>query len=224
MKKLIHCASALAIGLPMSMGVAHAAEGYYGKVDGTYSFAGRMNFSTPARGGFPNLLGSGPRDTDKGFSGGGIGVGRSWDSGWRVEAEVRRHSTDMKKDFEVLSGKGEATLLMVNGYMDFNTDSFVQPYVGAGIGYGMFDIKAATSPAPSNQVANGDANNLAYQVQAGLGLRMSETMSLDLGWRYIGTDQLKISLTSVQPPTAAGYKTEVDYHESSVTVGLRMHF
>lgn len=97
---------------------------------------------------------------------GGAGLGKVLAYGLRADARVET-SEPYESDTEF-----KVTTLMGSLYYDFPTDQAASPYVGAGVGAGW----ASEKP--------GDDFGLAWQVSAGLNMRISDTLTGDVGYRF----------------------------------------
>ncbi len=75
-----------------------------------------------------------------------------------------------------------AQTLLANFYYDFHNSSDFTPYVGAGLGLAFTSLEMDT-PEWSNLDAN--STNFAWQVGAGVSYAFNETISADLGYRYM---------------------------------------
>ncbi len=75
-----------------------------------------------------------------------------------------------------------AQTLLANFYFDFHNSSDFTPYVGAGLGLAFTRMEADT-PEWSNLDAN--STNFAWQVGAGVSYAFNETISADLGYRFV---------------------------------------
>jgi opacity protein-like surface antigen len=71
--------------------------------------------------------------------------------------------------------------IMANGYYDFNSGSGIHPYVMGGIGIAVPD-------ATDKWV---DKTAFAWQAGAGVGIKVSEKATVDLGYRYLRPQGLK---------------------------------
>ncbi len=130
------------------------------------------------------------------------GLGFAFENGFRAEAELARRTNEIESlDFDYYSSSSIdnifATSLMVNGFYDFNRDGQISPYVGLGVGWAKVDA------------GEDDDSKLAWQAMAGVGVALSERLTVDLGYRHFETDDLDY----VTVP--AGYEHE------AVTLGLR---
>ena len=149
--------SATALAALAAAAPAFATEGWYGRIDAGYAFAGGIDtefnrfFIDSDGDGFVDdeVFVDDDDDVDNGWLG-SIGGGYAFlGTGWRLEGEVSYHSgeTDgfeqlglilpiVGTTFDVFDSGAEANVwsLMVNGYYDFSWHANWSPYVGAGIG------------------------------------------------------------------------------------------
>jgi len=174
---------ALAALMTGAVGVAHATEGWYVRGDVGQSFDAELD----------------EFDLDNGFIA-DVGGGYSWDSGFRVEAELsyRINQWDVANQ---ASGDVIAWGLLANVFYDFNRQGRFRPYLGAGVGEGQvrFSIDGG-----GHRVDNG----LAYQGMAGIGIALNDQATLDIGYRYFRVNDV----------------IDRDYTNQGVTIGLRYQF
>jgi opacity protein-like surface antigen len=156
--------------------------------------------------------GSGEISYDTGLTAGGS-VGYMMDT-FRVEGEVSYQANDMDK----ISGNGgslfvngdiSALTFLVNGYIDFYTGGPVTPFITAGIGYSNVE---ADIEGESN-----DENLFTYQLGAGIGYAISETLTLDFRYRYLGAEDYEYSEVG-----AGSINAEISSH--NISAGLRFAF
>lgn len=87
------------------------------------------------------------------------------------------------------SAKKSEWLVMANAYVDLGTWSGITPYVGGGIGASRNTISSFQDiNTPNGGVAYGEQNsewNLAWAVHAGLGIEITDRLTLDLGYSYL---------------------------------------
>ncbi len=116
----------------------------------------------------------------------GVALGYKADE-YRAEVAVGYQSNSLDKAFgETVTDADVATLsFMVNGYRDFAIkDSSVSPYVMAGLG--MASIKLEDS-----EETFVDENVFAWQLGAGVGIKASDKVVVDLGLRYFKPSNVK---------------------------------
>ncbi len=107
----------------------------------------------------------------------GFGMGRRWSDNFRSDITF-----DYVGEYDLNNGTNDvdAVTVLANGYVDFNLSSFMNPYVGAGLGYG--DVEARVGGIKDND------DGLAYAVHAGVAVDVTERTLLDLSYRYRGID------------------------------------
>jgi opacity protein-like surface antigen len=147
-------------------------------------------------------------DTGFGFV---AAVGNSMQNGGRIEAELGYRKNDFDEvKFDGL-GKGDidgdisSLSGMGNAYYDFSTEGSFSPFIGAGLGFA--NIEADLDDASSE-----DDTVFAYQFILGGSFASSETLSVDLQYRYFATDDPEFDGLD------AGYSTH------NFMIGLRQSF
>ncbi|ACF12368.1 porin opacity type [Chlorobaculum parvum NCIB 8327] len=118
----------------------------------------------------------------------------------RLEAAVGYQSHDIadsEDDIDI-----SLLTVMANAYYDINTGSDVSPYIMAGAGWAHVGM-------PSDE----SDDVFAWQVGAGLGVKVSECTTLDLGYRYLKPNKFGPDGNDV-------YKWAVH----NVMLGLRFNF
>jgi opacity protein-like surface antigen len=66
--------------------------------------------------------------------------------------------------------------VLLNGYFDLPLNSFIKPYVGAGIGYGWAEA--------SGGGASVDDDGFAFAGMAGVTVDLTQQMALDVGYKF----------------------------------------
>jgi OOP family OmpA-OmpF porin len=189
--------------------LSFGATGWYGSVNAGVGIVpdGDLSLTIPGFGSETAEL-----SYDTGFTVGGA-VGYMMEN-FRVEGEISYQTNDM----DSLSAYGvsipfdgdiSALTFLVNGYMDFATGGPLTPYITGGLGYSNVD---ATIEGESN-----DDNLFTYQLGVGVGYAMSERMTLDLRYRYLGFEDYEYSEAGIGSLSA-----EVSSH--NITAGLRFAF
>jgi len=173
--------------------------------------------------GFDEMIGM-PADVELEFETGFVVAGSvGYDFGpARVEGEVSYQKNNFDKLTVSASGmsasidlSGDATSLafLANGYYDFVNNSAFTPYVSGGIGIANISYNDISSPSMDiNSEGDEDDTVFAYQVGAGIGFAATETLTIDLKYRYYGTAD----------PEFEGVKAEVGSH--NILLGLRYNF
>lgn len=112
---------------------------------------------------------------------------------FRIEGELSYRKTDNSSmtvsntsTVADIGGDLAATMAMLNFYYDF--DSYwknVQPFIGAGLGYGTFDL--SLSNAPVNGSNRSDANAIVFAAGGGLKYRPRSDFAFVGSYRYLDT-------------------------------------
>lgn len=119
----------------------------------------------------------------------GAALGGNITENLRGEVEVSYQSFDVDEvdegsdDVDESEGDVEGYFLMANLWRDFEVGG-VRPYVGGGVGMALMDVSIVYSTDNHDT----DHTDLALAAQAGAGLRVpvSESLTLDLGYRFRG--------------------------------------
>ncbi len=134
---------------------------------------------------------------DAEFDGGyvaGIAVGYDFDFGekygygnTRLEAEFayRENDFDQVKFLgQEMNADGSVTSqsLMANGYYFFTNPSIAQPFILFGIGAARVEFDEATVSGVN--FIDDDSYNFAWQAGAGVALKMTDSLELDLGYKF----------------------------------------
>ena len=141
-------------------------------------------------------------------------------------------------------GSFDQTSFMVNLYYDIMPDSTIHPFIGAGVGLDHVKAKmiGQLSTSPSTGVADlsmtGTDTVPAYQFLAGLAWALSDRLSLDLTYRYLGAEKAKFDgivaplsahdMTPGLADTGTGWQQPGEFsgkfNDQTVSVGLRWAF
>ncbi len=130
----------------------------------------------------------------------------------RLEAELGYKTSDL--DSVSVPGFGSATVngdasvlsLMGNGYIDFAANPMITPYVMAGLGIASLSIDSADLDVDDDDTV------IAYQVGVGCGFALNKKVTLDVGYRYMGTTDADIQ------------GVDVTYGSHNLLAGLRFNF
>ena len=143
---------------------------------------------------------------------------------FRAEIALNYRESDLDEMYVVpgsKGGKGEISLFsaLVNGYVDFDFDLAVVPYLGVGIGYGRMKLRGQNSGADF-KIRDKDSV-FVWNVMLGAILPVSDTVDLTAQYRYVATtdpDFKSLSATN----GASRYDSEYDAHE--VVWSMRIKF
>lgn len=124
---------------------------------------------------------------------------------FRAEGEFGYQMNDVDT-YSGGSGNGDvaAYSFLVNGYVDFVNKTAFTPYLTIGLGMAQVECNDFLNDA--------DDTVFAYQVGAGVGYAITEKITVDLKYRYFGTDD----------PEFDGVESEFASH--NVYLGLRYNF
>jgi OOP family OmpA-OmpF porin len=137
----------------------------------------------------------------------------------RFEFEVGHRFNDAEKLSNIggsvsnLSGEVKTYTYMINTYFDFDTQTQVSPYVGAGIGFGTVSFESASLGV------NDDDSVFAYQFMAGLGWQPEFLLNtvLQVGYRYHATSDPSFA-------SGTGQSVETQYSTHALEAGARFRF
>lgn len=141
-------------------------------------------------------------------------------------------------------GSFDQTTFMVNLYYDILPESTFHPFIGAGLGLDHVKAKmiGQLSTSPSTGVADlsmtGTDTVPAYQFLAGLAWALSDRLSLDLTYRYLGAEKAKFDgivaplsahdMTPGLSDTGTGWQQPGEFsgkfNDQTISVGLRWAF
>lgn len=106
----------------------------------------------------------------------------------RIRADVEIFYSDSDNDTFTTGGIStnvggglEQTGILANVYLDFLPDSVIRPYIGAGAGV----VESDLSVSVGGFTASGDSTEFAYRLAAGASYEITDTIALDLGYRYL---------------------------------------
>ena len=208
MNKILLSASAL-VAFAVAPTLA-SADGWYGSAGASYSLGGSLDIDAPANptaiGQSPYMIGKGAKG-DTGF-GGALALGYAFDNGFRTEAQLAKGNAEFKNN-GVSSTLGNVNVwtAMLNGLYDFNRDGRINPFVGAGVGLARvnlvassFDQANASNPllalSRASAVSIDDSDTgFAWQLIAGLGLKLSEKLTADISYTYVNVADLNFAGT-----------------------------
>ncbi|MCG7394806.1 porin family protein [Microvirga sp. ACRRW] len=123
-------------------------------------------------------------------------------------------------------GRFQSSTLMINAYADLGTYNGFTPYVGAGVGVARNMIAhyvrttdTFTGVTAQEHLAGGDDYAFAWALMTGVGYKLSDSFTIDLGYRYVSLGDLKTR------GYASGAGTDVESIGShEVRLGVRYAF
>lgn len=177
------------------------AQGPYVGVSGAVSFTNDSDVKVAA--------GTGSLSYDTGY---GVGVSGGYDfGGARLEGEFGYKEADLDRlsasnlNFNITDTTLKLTTYMLNGYLDYKSDTPITMFIGAGLGMitGEFD-------SGSDSI---DDTVFGYQASIGGSVAANKNISVDLYYRFIGA--------------ASDFEQDdvkIDYSSSNIYLGVRYLF
>ena len=143
----------------------------------------------------------------------GVALGYKSDD-YRIEGAIgyQSHGIDRVLDSGVMTTVNNMDVsiwsFMANGYYDLSIkDSDVSPYLTAGLGLATVSVKESS-------VTTADDSVFAWQVGAGVGIKASKDVVVDLGYRYF-------KAADVTDKTGS---TDISVSGSNILAGIRYNF
>ena len=160
-------------------------------------------------------------DGTKGTAEYDTGFGITGALGRKENKRVKELKEELKKnDYDKAGASGQPKVntggdvtgwdLMVNGYVDIETETPFTPYVGVGIGGAFLDTSAVN--AGGITIRSDNDSVFAYQAIAGVAYTFAEVWMAQLEYRFLGTTD----------PIYGG--TELEYMSHNLFIGIRFNF
>ncbi|MHA6578363.1 outer membrane protein [Pseudomonas yamanorum] len=123
-------------------------------------------------------------------------VGYALADGWRVEGEYTMPSQSNYKSRwapfnpNVNSLQTDSQRLMLNGYKNIPINEWLSFYGMAGVGLAQIDANGYQTNE-TRRFASHRQHNFAYSVGLGLDAKVSKTLTLGTGWRYVDMGRIE---------------------------------
>ena len=166
-------------------------------------------------------------ELDDGFTA-GIALGAQINEWLRGEVELSGNwhdaegfvDTTVPPTSTTLDGDETALFALANLWLEVPIGlGPLRPYAGGGVGFGRLDLDIETS---GGSTLFDDADwGFAWQLGAGVAFDVSESIAIDLGYRYKRIENADIE---VHDDWATGEEVEKDYKSHNFLVGLRFGF
>jgi opacity protein-like surface antigen len=98
----------------------------------------------------------------------------------------------LSDSFDDLSFKSSALTVMYNLYADYKMKGPISPYLMGGLGVAFVDMTFSFTENGVQFDSSYDKTSFAWQVGAGLGLKVTDNVSFDLGYRYFKTSNVDL--------------------------------
>lgn len=151
---------------------------------------------------------SGEIEFDSGFTATGA-YGQTLGDAGRIEVELGYRTNDIDKvnglGITDIDGDIATVSLMGNAFYGLSNNSRFTPFVGAGLGFANIEADIERGDEEDDTV-------FAYQVAAGASMAVTETLDIDLQYRYFATED----------PDFDGLKAE--YASHNLMFGLTLYF
>lgn len=168
-------------------------QGYYASLKLLRGDLEAKSMATSARPGIGAFVAGDNKDR---FTNGSLAGGYQFGNGWRVEgeytaskkAEFTSGSTRFPTSFN--HHKVDAQRIMFNGYRDFVLGNHFSVYGTLGLGVARVESDGWQGVRTREYARNTDSN-LAYSAGVGVGYAINESLSLDVGYRYVDMGKIE---------------------------------
>jgi len=136
---------------------------------------------------------------------------------FRVEGEIFYQTNDVDKIGALgvfFDATGDATALsfLISGYFDFVNSSAFTPYVSAGLGCAQVEFNDLNISGSGFPGSSDDDSVFAYQIGIGIGYAVTEKVTIDVKYRYFGTENSEYDTT------------EAEFASNNFLFGVRVYF
>lgn len=114
----------------------------------------------------------------------------------------------------VSNGSTQTWALLANVWYDFDWDDTFKPYIGGGVGLARTHIQAG-----GGDLFEGQDNNFAWQVGAGVNLALDGKTALNIGYRHMDAGEVSMDVQTLSGVATFTQKVE---HQSLI-VGLNFN-
>ena len=145
---------------------------------------------------------------------------------FRLETEYNTGKTAHKK---FMAGRGNDVFkvnlrtesILVNAYWDINLCSRFTPYVSAGAGLAKLNFRMKSE----DRTMKSNPSNFAWQVGAGVSYAATDSIDVDLGYRYVDTGAAYImKMYETGPQGGMMQKEKVNTARHEIYAGIRYNF
>jgi len=138
-------------------------------------------------------------------------------SRFRVEGEISYQKNDVDKIeaqgvFLDATGNARALSFLINGYYDFKNRSAFTPYISAGLGFAQVEFNDLDISGLGFSGSSDEDTVFAYQIGIGVGYAVTEKVTIDVKYRYFGTEDSEYDTT------------EAEFASNNFLFGVRINF
>ena len=201
---------------------SHMLPGFYGRLDtgGSFSTSANKNFG----------------DNDAGSAGIiGAGLGYRFNENLRTDLTLGYRTGYSAHNSTVVFGNtlsGHADLnsfdALANVYYDIGKYGAFTPYVGGGIGFASNNVDTAQVTYIGNSASINSASETSFAWQLGFGtaVELTDTLALDVGYRYFdgGEFQTGTTVTALGGSATLPHGVQGELHAHEIQAGLRWRF
>lgn len=130
-------------------------------------------------------------------------------------------------DFSAVDGDVKLHNFMFNVFARYPSGK-LKPYCGMGLGTSYFDFSAISTARIDNvdysERSSGDDFVFAWQILIGADLDLTDTLSLDIGYRYFDTESFDDDYDYHHHHYDYYHGSTIEYNTSMVTLGLKYRF
>ena len=122
---------------------------------------------------------------------------------FRVEGEISYQKNDVDKigaQGVFFDATGDATALsfLINGYYDFKNRSAFTPFISAGLGFAQVEFNDIDISGLGFSGSSDSDTVFAYQIGMGIGYAITEKVTIDVKYRYLGTEDSEYDTTKAE--------------------------
>lgn len=162
--------------------------------------------------------------------GGSVAIGYGFKNDWRLETEYTLKQDSEFKSYwapfnaNVNNMQVSSERLMLNGYKDFPLTEHVSVYAMAGVGVAHISSQGYQSRT-TRRFANNSQNNFAYALGVGADLKLTQQMTVGVGYRYIDLGDIETGYnTFANRINARDEQLKGKLREQNLYVEARMSF
>lgn len=174
---------------------------------------------------------------DKFRPGSGLSAGHDFYVKFKVPVRVELEYSGMSKysdtereryngnDYKVKDSL-DMTTLFVNAYWDWRNSSAFTPYAGFGLGMSTLsgEIKYSVNGTTVDTSLKERSDNFAWNVGLGVGIRLTDVMTLDVGYRYVDPGKFKARDAARTAQESYSLQRSRDLTVHQALLGLRFTF